>query len=244
MKSFRILCLIIFPTLLYPQDRKPVIGQPRFQPTDPSLGYKNVQEARQAIASAHVTAFGVDNLLKDGISKDGVNNWYAMLRGIERFVEQFLKKDTNISAANRELISEVVFGKTGRPVLVRKASDEFINSIKLMRTISHNFQPNKYDQITLEHWNHDKAIIEKLRAVEKELAQWHAKLQPVTGTFLGAKDDYKNTKEVKEMLRFLIQYLRASYEKLFREFDAIKGPIRVAIDRKVAQAHQSLAPSN
>lgn len=179
--------------------------------------YKNAEEARQALFSAHVTAFAVDNLLTHAVPQTGYNNWYNALNGVQKFIDAELAKQRTIpiSQANRDMFAKDMN-------IYRNASDKLINTIKILRNTNNGFKKEKWADIDLDKV---KASIAELASQEKELLDLQSQLEP-------ALLDIQATKDIKKMLKDIAIALEASYKALRTHFEKIRPGIRFAIDQK------------
>lgn len=180
-------------------------------------GYKTADAGRQAMFSAHVTAFSVDNLLTNGIAQDGVVNWYGALKGIDLFGKDLVAKPQTVptSQANKDLFVKA-------PRVIENASNELINTVKALRNSNYAFKKEKYADIDLDN----------VKAQIAKLAPQLAALQNLQKELAPGILDRQDTKDYKKLLADTAYALELTYKKLNKDLDNIKAGIRFAIDQK------------
>lgn len=181
--------------------------------------YKNAQECLQAITSAHVKAFSVDNLLTEGMPQGGEQDWNGALKGVDTWISQTLSKPRSIvgeiSAKNRELIQKALAN-------IRAASNDLITTIKTLRNANFNFEQNHYADIDLDAV---KLQVGQLIQRADVLKQLQKSLEP---GFL----DVQDTKNIKKLLKDISLILEQTFLKVGKDLDKLRAPIRYAIDQK------------
>lgn len=175
------------------------------------------------MGAAQVRAFSVDNLLIDGIPKDGHTIWFEALKDMDLFVKSIMAKKTKIKEATKKRFVSVMDQIT-------KLSEKFFKIIDNLRAVSFNFKKEKYADFDA-YWqgkiifDYDKEIIAGLTPDVKALKG----LQQGLGkeTF-----DSQDALEVKKLLTFLASALELAYNKVIKDFNTIKADIHAAIKQK------------
>lgn len=184
-----------------------------------AIDYKTQQDALQAIMSAHVKAFAVENLVSSGIPQGGDVDWNNALNGVEGWINKLLDKKrsalSDISKKNRDIIKKALSD-------IRAATLDLVTTLRALRTANFNFEPSRYSDIDLDAVKLQVQQLVKradaLKALQKSLE-------------IGILD-VQDTKDIKNVLKAEALALEQTFIKVGNDLDKLRAPIRLEIDRK------------
>ena len=173
----------------------------------------------QLRTSSHNLAFGVDNLLIEGISQRGKNTWDKYIESLNMFVDGYIAQG---KIGHRFTRYETLLVRTLTAINTR--SKKLLKTIDDLRTQNNNFAKNQYQNINLN------MVTEEIGALHPEnLDEYVTLLNPAEG-------DTQDDKDIKKMLQNVVITLQVTIQKLEIDFNKIKDAIYMHINAHIIDA--------